>query len=108
MALGETDLAECLRVLGAPLLVWEVSSDSYGLAYGWEDTSGWSVNLSIPLAGKGSGSFDYESQMLNLYGVVLIFDDEDQLVRHQSGYLRDIATGLHRSRPSLPADQLGS
>lgn len=101
MAPHATTLAQCLDELGAPLFVWEVSDDEYGLAYGWDHHVGWGVNVSVPLTQEISGSFDYEDLDSELNGVVFIFDRDDRLQRKRSGFLRDLVGDNARRRPAL-------
>jgi hypothetical protein len=96
-----TDLAQCLERLGAPLYVWELSAEEYGLAYGWDYHRGWGLNLSIPLTQEFSASVDYEDLDQKLRGVVLIFDRHDRLLRKRTGFLADTLGGGGRRRPEV-------
>ncbi len=102
---GVDTLESCIARLGAPLYVWEASASTYALAYGWDEGHDWGFNVSVPVGDTASASFDYGDMNLDLHGVVLVFDHGDRLVRSDRGYLRDLAPGLQRRRPSLIDDE---
>jgi hypothetical protein len=107
-AATSTDLTQCLAQLGAPLYVWELADDEYGLAYGWDHASGWGLNVSIPIVRGISASVDYESLAQKLHGVVLIFDRQDRLLRQHTGFLGELIEDDPRRRPAFvdtPSDQ---
>ncbi len=101
LAPSSTDLTRCLEQLGAPLFVWEISGEEYGLAYGWDHATGWGLNVSIPVSRSVSASVDYESLAQQLHGVVLIFDAHDRLLRKRTGFLGEIVGAEGRRRPAF-------
>jgi hypothetical protein len=102
---GEVSLKECLAQLGAPLLVWELSDSSYALAYGWDRQREYGVSFSVPVADSGrSASINYDDIASKAYGVVLIFDSDDRLLRKRRGLLRDLAPEQARRRPLFSED----
>ena len=97
---GSSDLAACLQRFGAPLYVWEERIDDTVLAWGWNESFGWGVNVSIPLAQQLSATLDYEDDNLDLPGLVLVFGVDRQLIEKRVGLLSEIAPGAVRRRPS--------
>jgi hypothetical protein len=105
LAVGEVGLQDCLSQLGAPLMVWELNDADYALAYGWDQKRQYGISFSVPVANTGgSASLNYDDLASKLYGVVLIFDAEDRLVRKRRGLLRDLAPDEDRRRPFVPQD----
>lgn len=100
LAAGSSDLAVCLQRFGAPLFVWEERLDDTVLAWGWNESFGWGVNVSIPLAQQFSATLDFEDDNLDLPGLVLVFDMERNLIEKRVGLLSAIAPGAMRRRPS--------
>ncbi len=99
---GQASLADCLALLGAPLLVWEQTGTSYAIAYGWDKHREYGVSASLPLADTGgSASLNYNDVAGKLHGVVFVFDDQDVLVRKRRGFLRDLAPDSAQARPAF-------
>ena len=96
---GETDLTAALAELGAPLYVWPTSADGLAIAYGWFNEVAWNVSVSVPVTSNLSASFDYDQADVRLQGVVLFFDEDDQLVDVRRGLLVDLARGTRLPPP---------
>ncbi len=86
LRVGESDIGDTLRTLGAPLYVWEGVKDSIVLAYGWKYDRGWGVKVSRAIA-----SFRYDDQIDRLEGWILVFDSDNKLQIVRKGLLRDLA-----------------
>lgn len=98
---GESDLGDALESLGAPLYVWEQTSDSFAVAYGWFNGRVAGGTVSVPLTEYASASFSYDNGAEKLYGLVLTFDRNERLMVLREGYLRDIAPELVERHPSF-------
>lgn len=94
-----TELGECLRILGAPLWVWEHDQDGQVgavLAYGWFDERDLGLRLSIPVSRGVSPSLDYSKIDQRMHGVVLFFDQDWLLTAWRTGLLRDLSREARR------------
>ena len=101
---GESDLARCLAVLGAPLYVAEHRVDGLALAYGWYESAAKGFGFSIPLARRTSASFDFDRIDADMKGCVLILDPDGKLTLVRKGRLRAITADLGRRRPASLED----
>lgn len=97
---GETQLADCLTRLGAPLYVWELPESEMALAWGWEKSRVRGVSLSVPLDQGGSVSASYDEIARRLHGAVLQFDAAGKLLFVRRGYLSEFAEQYARRRPA--------
>jgi|GEM_PF-743483 len=97
---AECVLEDCLAVLGPPLQVWEVTRETYALAYGWEDSPGWGFNLSVPVSKQFSASLDFDDLSQRLHGAVLVFDREHRLLSLRRGFLAELLPDGDRRRPA--------
>ncbi len=100
----ESELAHCLATLGAPLWVWEYRGEGLALAYGWLETNGMRVNVSVPVSEFASASFDYSDVESEMQGLVLLLDENLVLRELRRGLLRDLTRGAGRVRPAAPTD----
>ena len=99
---GTTQLEGALASLGAPLRVIEVGR-GMALAWGWEDTTNWNVEVSAPL-GDAQGNFSFTSTSATTRGLVLFFDEHESLTSVQRGYLSELVPA--RQRPRDVEDEL--
>lgn len=97
---GTATLNDCLRELGAPLLVWELSQGRFAIAYGWDENREVGLSVSVPLAQRQSANFDYDEINLHTRGVVFFFNAELVLESSQIGRLNAIREQARR-RPDL-------
>jgi hypothetical protein len=88
---GETTLAECLELFGAPLWVREHRTYGLELAYGWHKNVDWGISASVPLTDYYSASVRYDETETKMRGLVLLFDEQETLSIMRTGFLRDIA-----------------
>lgn len=88
LAPGVSDVGEALERLGAPVYVTEVGL-GLALAWGWERTSDWNVQVSAPI-GDVQGRVSYTSASLRTRGLVLFFDESCVLTRMRRGYLSEL------------------
>jgi hypothetical protein len=98
---GRTDLSEVLEGLGAPLFVWEQTSERFAVAYGWFHGRSAGATLSVPVSDSLSASLSYDDLAERLYGLVLTFDADCRLELLREGYLRELAPELFTRRPSF-------
>lgn len=97
LRVGESDIAEALSRLGAPLYVWEGVDQAIVLAYGWSTSRGWDVRVS-----RSNLSFRYDDAAARLEGWVLVFDGDGKLKIARSGLLRDLRDATRR--PPAPVE----
>jgi hypothetical protein len=100
---GETDLAECLELLGAPLWVWEHDpgggAGGAALAYGWFDERNLGFRASVEVYRGASASVDYDQIDQRMRGLVLFFDADWKLTAWREGLLRDLTREVRRPPP---------
>ncbi len=96
---GESDLAQCLAVLGAPNFVWERRGDAIAIAYGAYRHQGWQLGASVNVGRGMSASFDYGELEALTRGYVLLFDANWRLEGVNEGLLRDLSTEFERTPP---------
>jgi hypothetical protein len=102
LRVGEATFDQCLDQLGAPIEVWELSSATYAIAYGWDHQRDLGFSLSVPLADTGgSASVNFDDIVDKLHGVVFVFDRNDVLLRKRRGFLRDLAPDRTRRRSAF-------
>ncbi len=89
LSAGESNLNDCLGILGAPLVVRENGEGAW-MAWGWAERGGWSLTLSVPLTDSQSISLQYGRRLQGLEGAVLFFDHDWKLVAKRRGYLSEI------------------
>lgn len=96
-------LGTVLERCGGPLYVYEQSSRTFGVAYGWFNGRFAGGSVSLPTGQGLSATFSYDDQADKLYGVVFLFDEEARVQVVRQGFLRDIAPELldERRRPSI-------
>jgi hypothetical protein len=104
---GETAFASVLAAYGAPLVVREFKTFGVELASGWSDTDDWTVDVSIPVDQNASASVNFNQIGAELFGVVLLFDEDLLLVTVRRGYLRELLAGDQGRAPSVPDDVEG-
>lgn len=97
---GRSTLADCLELLGAPLHVWEHKGEGAALAWGWAESSGWGLSLSVPVYRQASASLSWDDLDARMNGLVLVFDEDWKLDLVREGYLRDLRAQLVRRRPA--------
>lgn len=95
------ELARCLELLGAPLLVRELGEGAAALVYGWLDQEGWGLNVSVPVGDRLSASFDYDQVDSRARGILVLVDAERRLVAARQGALRDLLAQVPRPRPAF-------
>lgn len=100
LAPGKTSLDDALRVLGAPIYVWEYKGDGMALAWGWSKDVARGIRLSVPIDRGQSASASYADLAQHLRGVVLLFDEHLVLEQVKKGVLNEIREGLDRRRPA--------
>jgi hypothetical protein len=98
---GDADITECLAKLGAPLYVWEYSTEGVALAYGFDKDRTWSLTVSVPVSHGFSASGSYSDQVRKLRGAVLLFDPEWRLQLVRRGMLADLSAELRHKRPAI-------
>jgi hypothetical protein len=82
---GESDLAQCLSVLGAPTSVTPSDDgERYILTWKWLEQSDWGFNLSLPL-GDQNASFNWTDSASNPQYVRLFFDHDWTLMEKAEG-----------------------
>ena len=89
-------LASCLEALGAPTLLWGLGDDGaqgFAAVYASSFRGGWGLNASAALTDDVSGSFEFQTEALDLDGVVLFFDAAWELERWQQGKLAKLLPG---------------
>ena len=101
LAPGQSDLGQCLALLGAPLWVWEHGGSGAALAYGWLQNGDWNVSLQAPISNNASASFTFRKIDERMRGVVLFFDEDWQLRTVRKGLLRDLTAQFRDRRPSF-------
>ncbi|MEY2747319.1 MAG: hypothetical protein RL112_2361 [Planctomycetota bacterium] len=99
LVVGEAELGEALRRLGAPLEAWELPGEGVALAWGGLEQEELGVSLSIPLQKGLDAQFDYSDAQALVRGHVLFFDGEGVLVATGEGLLDDLRKASER-RPS--------
>jgi len=82
---GESDLAACLSVLGAPTSVApSENGERFILTWKWLEQSDWGFNLSLPL-GDQNASFNWTDSESNPQFVRLFFDRDWALIEKAEG-----------------------
>ena len=86
LAVGKSNLDDCLKMLGAPTLVEQSDSgNQLVLSYEWLRTSGWGVGASVTIDTIGNVSANYSNSDTTPTFVKLIFDKEWQLIEVMQG-----------------------
>ena len=86
LSVGESNLNDCLKMLGAPTFVEQSDGgDQFVLSYKWLRTSGWGAGMSVPISGIGNTSVNYSNSAATPAFVKLIFDKEWQLIEVMQG-----------------------
>ena len=93
---GVSGVDDALARLGAPVYVTEVGL-GLALAWGWERTSDWNVQVSAPV-GDAQGQVSYASASLETRGLVLFFDEAWTLRSVQRGFLSELLPRKQRPR----------
>lgn len=108
---GDSSVDDCLRLLGAPLWVWETAEDGRPgavLAYGWYRADDRLFRVTFPLVQHAKANFDFQRVDGSLHGLVLFFDEDWALLRWRSGRLEDITSDIEgvprERRPSVAGD----
>jgi hypothetical protein len=101
LRVGESDIADALERLGAPLYVWEGVNQAIVLAYGHQKSREWGVRVSVPLD-QASASASYDDVAQKIEGWVLVFGNDDKLKVLREGYLRDLRS--EGRRPPAPVE----
>jgi len=99
---GENSVDDCLRLLGAPLWVWETAEGGRPgavLAYGWYRADDHLFRVSFPMAQHTKANFDFERVDGSLHGLVLFFDEDWMLLRWRRGRLWDITSNIEGAPP---------
>jgi hypothetical protein len=99
LAPDESTLEECLDLLGAPLMSWEVSEGA-ALAWGWRKSQRIGGTVTVPLTDFYSPSFTGRFITADMRGAVLIFDETWTLRLVRRGRLLEVAN-YGRQRPAL-------
>ena len=94
----QSDLGDCLRVLGAPHQVWE-NNGGVVLAWAWLDRAGWGLSVSYTFTRFVTASVNYADADTDINGVVLVLDSDLRLRQVRRGYFSDITADLRR-RPT--------
>ena len=97
---GGDDLEESLRVLGAPLFVWEAADAGIALAWGWSDQTDWSISVSYSLEQFVSVSYSFDSAVARLFGIVVVLNEDGSMRFASRGMLRDLVPAAGRRRPA--------
>ena len=100
-------LEECLRTLGAPLVVQEDRVDGLVLIYAAENGRSFGVSGSIPL-GDRSASLSYTGVRESARGVALWFDPDWRLLRWQRGRFADLLATVRRHPAPVQEIEEGS
>ena len=93
-------LQDCLAALGAPQWVWEQPDGRLALGYAWFDQVDWGFSVSWSLTDFASVSFEFDSDVREVPGVVLLFDAAWQLAASRRGFMADITRDLRRRPPA--------
>lgn len=96
LVVGESDVGQSVAALGAPLHVIEVGL-GLALAWGWQDVTGWNVDVSAPL-GDAQGNFSYTSSASRTRGVVLFFGPDWRLTAVRRGFLAQLLPDRQKPR----------
>ncbi len=100
LEIGTSDIGEAMRLLGAPLYVWEGVGGAVVLAYGSENRKEVGFQISLPLFDRTNASFNYDDVSSKLEGFVLVFDPELNLKIVRAGLLRELGREVRR-RPDM-------
>ena len=86
LSIGESDLDDCIKMLGAPTLVEQSDSGNHVVvSYEWLRTSGWRIGVSGQISRIGNTSVNYQNSDTSPSFVKLIFDKEWQLIEVMQG-----------------------
>jgi hypothetical protein len=86
LAVGKSNLGDCIKMLGAPTIVEQSDGgNQFVLSYEWLRTSGWGVGASVPIDTIGNVSVNYSNSDTSPAFVKLIFDKEWQLIEVMQG-----------------------
>lgn len=96
LVVGESDVGQSVQALGAPLLVVEVGL-GLALAWGWQDVTGWNVDVSAPV-GDAQGNFSYTSTASRTRGLVLFFGPDWRLTAVRRGFLAELVPDRQKPR----------
>ncbi len=86
---GQTTFGDCLRLLGAPRLVWPSEAGRVMIAYAWQDQIDWGVDVSWAFDQALDLKFEFDSVHVDVEGLVLLFDSQLNLLDVERGFLRD-------------------
>jgi hypothetical protein len=103
LAAGQS-LESCLKLLGAPWQVLEREQDpGLILVYAWERGSGWGLSLSGTGDDNVPGSINLANSRSLPRALTLWFDGQDQLLRHEQGFLSpNLAAALRNLQAFSP------
>lgn len=109
LAVGRTTLGDVLRVLGAPIDVWEGGDGGTAITYGGLRAKEWTVDVSVPLTDYTSASLTYTDTRARTQGYLFLFDASDVLEIVREGNLADLRQIYARRRASSVGedDELG-
>tara|TARA_X000001036_G_scaffold437383_1_gene482587 strand:+ start:752 stop:1123 length:372 start_codon:yes stop_codon:yes gene_type:complete len=86
LAVGKSNLGDCLEILGAPTRVEQSDGgNQFVLSYEWLRNSGWRAGVSVPISGLRNTSVNYSNSDASPAFVKLIFDKEWQLIEVMQG-----------------------
>ena len=86
LEVGESNLSDCLLVLGAPTLVGQSDDGTqFVLSYEWLRTAGWKVGVSVPLSDFINTSVNYANSDSSPNFVKLIFNNDWRLIKVLQG-----------------------
>lgn len=97
---GESDLDDCLELLGAPLGVFEIPG-GMALSYGWQSVRGWKFQASMPVVKHVTGRLSYSDTGQDIPAILGLFDTNCTLTEIRRGNLRELTARLGPRRPQL-------
>ena len=95
---GRDSLVDCLRVLGAPELVYEHRTSGMALLWFWRESAGWGLEMSSP-SEDVPARLQLELEGAELPGCMLWFGPDLVLERWRQGTIGDLLRD--RVRPTL-------
>jgi len=90
LRLGQSNLDQCLGLLGAPLLVQRGPGKSTELLWASGDFGGWGISISLNLFRFVNPSFSYQGSDETAQALRLRFDPKGVLVQKSQGSLASL------------------
>ena len=102
LAVGVSDLDDCLDAFGAPLWVRELAGEerAAALAWGWFESKTIGFRVSYAFDRFVTASLDYSDLDAEMEGVVAVFDADWRLVELERGLLMDLTSEERLARPA--------